>query len=1136
MPEKLKVAIRLSAETEAAVKALAEIKRKSEDTRRSLSASAQRASHAWSEAQKKLHRAAKQGQAKDILGLKPDQKKREIQRIIAALNRLKRSAHASMTDIGRATDAARKRIKQLRMATDQAAKSQSILGRHLKYMIGLGLGGATTFGAGGVYRLADAHVELNNRLRLVTHSEANLTETRRRLYEISQITRTQIGANAALYSKFAMATQETGHSQADLLEVISLLNKQVAIGGSNAAEAAAGLLQFGQGLASGKLAGDELRSVLENLLGVSDGLIAGFEKLRKRSDIAFEVTRGNIRQLAAEGKLSAHLLIEAILASAEDTEHKFRKVEKTMKGGWTQVGNAVAILVGQINDAFEGAQSFSDLLGTIAARIGEVDGKALGDKIKFLKYVISALVVLITTRLSAALVKSATNWFKLSGALGATQASMNSTSAATKRLAIAMGVAKRAARGLWAAIGGLIGIAGLLAYGIYAIATAHKSAAKATNKHTESVEALRHQIQGLPQDAAAAIRKLSQMSDTEVEASRAAYKIRAAQAADRLKAARAALSQADTLGIQDGTKRVQTSGRSTKTVPAYRSATADERATLLADIQKSEVEHKRLLGIIDQHTHAIEGTGLVAKTAGQRITAAMKKAGEAFDELTKKISKSLLSDRGRLEAEIKAQLAIIKKSGKPLLQQQALEAKARALYQQRIAALDEAAAETALRIKLSSARAQLSLTKDGLQRQQSALERALDGRLISIADYYRKKAALDIQAIDAEIALKRQDKPSPESAIEIQRLEIQRENILADSAREAKMAQDDLAESLRQVRYELQRLQGQGAITREALAAEYADLRARLMAEDDTEGMSLIDQLIDVRHAEQRLQALEQTWRAAQERLRVQQETVNIDQDAGLITETEARARLLQLKRESREEMERLLPLMQQAALALGPEAVTRVQQFRNALGRIKNTTDQVAAALNQKLKDGFAQMFSDIATGTKTAGQALKGMIRSFAMELNKLLAKKLVQKLFGMALGGAGGAGGAGGLITKFLGFAQGGLVRGPGTSTSDDVPAMLSSGEFVLRAAAVKQWGVDFLEAINSIEPGGPSPRLAMAAGGLVPAQAPAPVPEQSVRIVNVIDEKLAGDYLASSEGEQTILNILERNRGAVKQVLV
>ena len=533
------------------------------------------------------------------------------------------------------------------------------------------------------------------------------------------------------------------------------------------------------------------------------------------------------------------------------------------------------------------------------------------------------------------------------------------------------------------------------------------------------------------------------------------------------------------LGYQRGEGR-----RGSRTcMPTYRPATEPELTAARVDLQKAEAELRGLTETVKHHTAALENTGATAENTGQRITAAMQKANKTFDELNKKLTQSLRSDRGRLEAELNEQLAIIRQSGKDLIQQWRLETKAKALYQQRLNALDEDAAETALRIKLSAARAQLSLTQDGLARQQAALERALDGRLLSIAEYYRKKTALDIQAIDAEIALMRQDTATPDNTIEIQRLEIKRENILAENAREAKTAQDDLAESLRQVRHELERLQGQGTVTREALAAEYADLRARLLAEDDTEGLNLIDQLIDVRHAEQRLRELEQTWQATQERLRVQQDTINIDQDAGLITETEARARLLQLKRESREEMERLLPLMQEAALALGPEAVTRVQQFRNALAQLKNTTNQVAATLNQKLKDGFAQMFTDIATGTKSAGAALKGMIRSFAMELNKLLAKKLVQKLFGAALGGAGGAGGAGGLITSFLGLAQGGLVRGPGTSTSDDVPAMLSSGEFVLRAAAVKQWGVDFLETINNVDAGGPGPRLAMAAGGLL-----------------------------------------------------
>jgi hypothetical protein len=46
----------------------------------------------------------------------------------------------------------------------------------------------------------------------------------------------------------------------------------------------------------------------------------------------------------------------------------------------------------------------------------------------------------------------------------------------------------------------------------------------------------------------------------------------------------------------------------------------------------------------------------------------------------------------------------------------------------------------------------------------------------------------------------------------------------------------------------------------------------------------------------------------------------------------------------------------------------------------------------------------------------------------------------------------------------FAQGGFVSGPGTGTSDSIPAMLSNGEYVVKASAVGAYGVDFLNALN------------------------------------------------------------------------
>lgn len=79
------------------------------------------------------------------------------------------------------------------------------------------------------------------------------------------------------------------------------------------------------------------------------------------------------------------------------------------------------------------------------------------------------------------------------------------------------------------------------------------------------------------------------------------------------------------------------------------------------------------------------------------------------------------------------------------------------------------------------------------------------------------------------------------------------------------------------------------------------------------------------------------------------------------------------------------------------------------------------------------------------------------------------------------------AGASIGSALGFASGGYVAGPGTGTSDSIPAWLSNGEFVVRSAAVKRFGVDFFRQLNglSLNPSAFGGRFGFAAGGLVGA---------------------------------------------------
>ncbi|MYH70826.1 MAG: tape measure protein, partial [Gammaproteobacteria bacterium] len=223
--------------------------------------------------------------------------------------------------------------------------------------------------AGVLVNTADTYTQINNRVRLVTQSESQLIAVRQRLFQVSQDTDTLFSANAELYNRLALSAENTTHSQADLLRITEILNKQVAIGGDSFEAAQAGLNQFAQGLASGRLQGDELRSVMEQLLGVSNGLITGFQILRARGQIDIDVTRANIRQLGAEGQLTAQLLLDALLASGEATDEQFQQVEKTVGSALARLGNSFTLFFGRLNEAGGNGTTFT---GRLAARINEI--------------------------------------------------------------------------------------------------------------------------------------------------------------------------------------------------------------------------------------------------------------------------------------------------------------------------------------------------------------------------------------------------------------------------------------------------------------------------------------------------------------------------------------------------------------------------------------------------------------------------------------------------------------------------------------------------------------------------------------------------------------------------------------------
>ena len=540
------------------------------------------------------------------------------------------------------------------------------------------------------------------------------------------------------------------------------------------------------------------------------------------------------------------------------------------------------------------------------------------------------------------------------------------------------------------------------------------------------------------------------------------------------------------------------------------------------------------------------------------------------------------------------------------------------------AAQDSTGAQTTL--MKAQLDAEFTLLKDGLTRQQTALDAALEDRLISVRDYYAQKTAIEQREVDAEIVRKQQElarsqqvastgksendrlKAKAEVAkaeADLITLNNRRTDIEQANARKAAQAERELADALAQAREELAQITSTAtdADRKSAIERSYRDLRARLAAESDADGVSLVDRLIDVKAAQANLSALEVQWRQVTERMRNAQEAIQTQQQAGLLTEAQARQQIVTLQQQSATEMERLLPTMQQAAQAIGPDAVIRVQAWRNELERTRLTVDEMAPLWN-RIGESFGGALNGMITGAQTWRSAMASLFQQvadaflqqiviqpfqqwIAMQARMLALKlgfiqqeqtvdaaasaaKVAQKTtettavvsMDAAKAGAGAAASQASVpivgpglaiaamvamvaaVMALLGgikkFAAGGLVSGPGSATSDSIPARLSAGEYVVRAAAVRQVGVAFLDSLNglSVGPRFKGGELAFAAGGLVPeVKVPPAQPQmnQAVRIVNAIDPGVTHDHLQSPAGERVIVNIIGRNARAIRSAL-
>ena len=171
----------------------------------------------------------------------------------------------------------------------------------------------------GITRASDSITNMENKIALVTGRGRELNSTFQSLARVSSQTRVSFSTTAETFNRFGLALRGSGTSAKELLDVTRTINQAVTISGASSESARAAIVQFGQGLASGQLRGQELNSVLEQTPRIARAIADGI-------GIPF----GQLRDAAAEGKLTTEAVLKSIQKAAPEIAQEFTLIEKTV--------------------------------------------------------------------------------------------------------------------------------------------------------------------------------------------------------------------------------------------------------------------------------------------------------------------------------------------------------------------------------------------------------------------------------------------------------------------------------------------------------------------------------------------------------------------------------------------------------------------------------------------------------------------------------------------------------------------------------------------------------------------------------------------------------------------------------------
>ncbi len=228
----------------------------------------------------------------------------------------------------------------------------------------------TIIGAFSIREIVEAGnvmIGVRNRMQAFTGSVEETAKAMDHMKRIAIESRSDFDAVAMLFTRLSLATEHLGATQLDVAKATQMVANTFIIAGSHAQEANNSARQLAQGLASGTLRGDELRSVMENNTILTKMLADGLN-----------MTVGELREFGHAGKLTAETVMPILIAGFEETNELIKDMPMTLGQAGVALRNNFQFLIGDIEELSNGFSTFSAAVSKIANNIDFILIPALG--------------------------------------------------------------------------------------------------------------------------------------------------------------------------------------------------------------------------------------------------------------------------------------------------------------------------------------------------------------------------------------------------------------------------------------------------------------------------------------------------------------------------------------------------------------------------------------------------------------------------------------------------------------------------------------------------------------------------------------------------------------------------------------